>query len=235
VILISELYDLNINVKSEDELDSFIEMAKRLGFHGFAVQGVISNPIQRRDDGFVLLQRYDLHRKNKMAMRNQIKKIRYNVVLVSSPLLDISLANWAAEENRIDLLTLVEPYTEYKLRKTTAKLAASADTALEIPIRPLLVTNGMARARILKAFRESVATASSAGMPIVLSSHADIPLAMRSPRAMQYIGYLLGMDMLDAKRSVRDIPSSIISKNKEKLDRKYIVEGIEILEGEKET
>ena len=226
---IKGFFDLNIGLQRKGDIDSFIEMARQLGFHGFAVQGQIGGPFEKRDDGFILLNRYNLPQNSKKGMKNKVKQYRNNVIIITAPLTNVNLANWAAEETMIDMLTLVPPYHEHRLRKTTAKLAASNGTMLEVPIAPLLTTDGMMRARILKAFRESVATAIGSGMTIILSSGATKPLGMRSPRAMQYIGQILGMEAAITKKCVCENTAQIIDRNKQKIAEGYIQEGIEIV------
>jgi len=226
---IKGFFDFNIGLQRNGDIVSFIEMARQLGFDGFAVQGQIGEPIETREDGFVLLNRYDLPQNSKRGMKNKVKKYRNNAIIITAPLTNVNLANWAAEETTIDMLTLVPPYHEHRLRKTTAKLAASNDTMLEVPIAPLLTTDGMIRARILKAFRESVATAIGSGMAIILSSGATKPLGMRSPRAIQYIGQILGMEAAITKKCVCENTAQVINRNKQKIADGYIQEGIEIV------
>ena len=226
---IKGFFDLNIGLQRKGDIDSFIEMAKQFGFDGFAVQGQIGEPIETRDDGFVLLNRYNLPQNSKRGMMNKVKQYRKNAIIVTAPLTNVNLANWAAQESAIDMLTLIPPYHEHRLRKTTAKLAASNGTMLEVPIAPLLTTDGMMRARILKAFRESVATAIGSGMAIILSSGATKPLGMRSPRAMQYIGQILGMESTMTKVCVCENTVQIINRNMQKIADGYIQEGIEIV------
>ena len=227
---ITGFFDLSICLQTKNDVDSYIEMAKQLGYDGFAVQDRLDKPIETRDDGFVLLNRYNLPQKSKRVMKNKVKQYRSKAIIVAAPLTNVNLANWAAEESMIDILTLVPPYNEHKLRKTTARLAASNFTMLEVPINPLLSVEGMARARILKTFRESVATAIGSGMSIILSSGATNPLGMRSPKAMQHIGQMLGIEISKTRSCVNENVSQIINRNKQKLSDEYIADGIRIVE-----
>ena len=227
---ITGFFDLSICLQTKNDVDSYIEMAKQLGYDGFAVQDRLDKPIETRDDGFVLLNRYNLPQKSKRVMKNKVKQYRSKAIIVAAPLTNVNLANWAAEESMIDILTLVPPYNEHKLRKTTARLAASNFTMLEVPINPLLSVEGMARARILKTFRESVATAIGSGMSIILSSGATNPLGMRSPKAMQHIGQMLGIEISKTRSCVNENVDQIINRNKQKLSDEYIADGIRIVE-----
>ena len=226
-----EILDLSVCPRAQSSLEEFILMAKCLGITGLATIESLNQPIERRDDGFILLQRFDLRQAAKRSMKSQLNKIRKDTAIVSAPLHDVALTNWAAEDSRIDLITPVEPYTEHRLKRSTAKIAASTNTALEIPVSPLLTSQGINRARILKTFREAVRTARSASMPVVIASHAEVPLAMRAPRALQYIGCLLGLSMTEAKACVRENPAVILSRNERKLSGGHLTEGVEIMGG----
>ncbi|MGY5852015.1 MAG: RNase P subunit p30 family protein [Candidatus Thorarchaeota archaeon] len=221
--------DLNVNVTNRESIDSYVEFAQVLGIRGIAVQTALDHPIVRLDDGFLLLKRHNLTGKTSNTMMEQLKKARYGSAIISVPLRDVSTANWAAEEHRVDLISLVAPFHDNVLRDSTAKLAASTGTALEISFAPLLSTNGMTRAKILKAFRETAKTAISARMPIVISSDGNSPLEMRSPLAMQHIGLLFGINGHLAGKSVNGIPSQIIERNERRLGEDFIAEGIEIV------
>jgi RNase P/RNase MRP subunit p30 len=221
--------DLNVNIINRESIDSYVEFAQVLGIRGIAVDTVLEHPIERLDDGFLLLKRQNLTGKSSNTMMRQLKKARYSSAIISVPLRDVSTANWAAEEHRVDLISLIAPFHDNILRKTTAKLAASSGTALEIPFGPLLSTNGMARAKILKVFRETAKTAISARMPIVISSEATSPMMLRAPSAMQHIGLLFGLNEYLTEESVIVIPSQIIERNEKRLGEDFITEGIEIV------
>ncbi|MGY5876032.1 MAG: RNase P subunit p30 family protein [Candidatus Thorarchaeota archaeon] len=221
--------DLNVNVTNRESIDSYVEFAQVLGIRGIAVHTALEHPIVRLDDGFLLLKRYNLTGKSSNTMMKQLKKTRYSSAIISAPLREVSTANWAAEEYRVDMISLVSPYHDNVLRDTTAKLAASTGTALEIPFAPLLSTNGMARAKTLKVIRETAKTAISARMPIVISSDGNSPLELRTPLAMQHIGLLFGMNGHLAEKAVNAIPSQIIERNERRLGEDFIAEGIEIV------
>ena len=150
-------------------------------------------------------------------------------MIVSVPLKSIEITNWAAEDKRVDILT-VDPTHENRLRDTTARLASISNTSLEIQIAPLLKSSGLNRSKILKLYRESVSTAMDAGMNVILTSGAIHPMELRSSVAMAHIGILLGMDRAYADNAVSNFPKSIIERNMKKLQPGFVSSGVEILE-----
>ncbi|MHA2142354.1 MAG: RNase P subunit p30 family protein [Candidatus Thorarchaeota archaeon] len=227
--------DLNVRVPTAKAIDSFVKMADRLGFSGFATFLHRESPFESLEGGMNLFARTDLPESGLKSMKKVVKEARPRTALIAVPLRGVDTANWAAEDARVDLLTLDEPHNECVLRESTAKLAAVSGTALEVLIEPLLTSFGLTRSKIVKVFRENVETAMRAGMQVVLSSGAKEPMSMRSPPAMRYVGLLLGLEWHYTKVAVFDEPQRIIDRNRKRLSPDFVAEGVEIIQrGEEE-
>ncbi len=177
----------------------------------------------------ILFTRTDISKKGLRAVKKAVEKARPQSAIVAVSLAETSVANWAANDSRVDLLTLNDPIKGASLRRSTAKLAASSDTALEIPISPLLGVSGLTRSKILKVLRENAQTALDAGMPIVISSGAAEPIALRAPRALCYVGLLFGLDWNDCEKAVHENPEKMILRNEKRLSNDYLGPGMEIV------
>jgi ribonuclease P/MRP protein subunit RPP1 len=164
------------------------------------------------------------------VLKNKIGRVRKQAVVVAVPVGGVTITNWAAEDERVDLLTLTDPSRENSLRTTTAGLAVDSGTALEIPIRPLLRTSGLTRSKTLKVYREACRTATDAGMSVVISSGATEPIQLRSPRALRCIAHLLGMEDGLAKSAVIETPERIVATNLKRLRAEFVAPGIEVVE-----
>lgn len=221
-------FDLGVLATDVAEIDSFFDMASKLGLKGFAAVGLQSEPFKTITEDFQTFNRIFLHGKSINSVRKQIEKIRRKAMIVSVPLRSIEIANWAAEDKRVDLLT-VDSTHDNRLRDTTARLASKANTYLEIQIAPLLKSSGLNRSKILKSYRESVSTAMDAGMDVVLTSGAIHPMGLRSSVAMAHIGILLGMDRAYADSAASSLPTLIIERNMKKLQPGFVSSGVEIL------
>ena len=150
-------------------------------------------------------------------------------MIVSVRLASVDTANWAAEDPRVDLLT-VDNSREQRLRDSTAHLAAASKTALEIRYEPLLHLVGLNRSKVIKTYRESIRTAIDSGMQVILSSGATHPLNLRSPMAMRHIGELLGMEPKYAEYVVSEAPKIIIERNRKRFSSAFVTDGIEIIQ-----
>jgi len=221
--------DLGILAPDVNEIDSFGDMAIKLGLSGFAVVGSFAEPFRQLTENMKMFSRVILHGKSINSVRKQIDKTRRKSMILSVPLRSIEITNWAAEDNRVDILT-ADPTQENRLRDTTAHLASISNTMLEIQIAPLLKSTGLNRSKILKSYREAVTTARDGGMDVVLTSGANQPMGLRSSVAMAHIGILLGMDRAYADRAVTNLPLSIIERNMRKLAPGFVSSGVEVIQ-----
>lgn len=220
--------DIAVYVSDPTSLDSFIEMAERIGLAGFATLELVGGPIIKMSNGVSVFRRIDVSGRGLTSVRNQTTKIRPKAMIIALPLTTVELANWAAEDSRVDLLML-DPSRNNRLRESTARLAAASGTSLEIQFAPLLNLSGLNRSKIIKAFREGIETAANAGMPIVLSSGAKNPMHLRSAMAMRHIGLLLGMNPKFVENVVCKTPFDIIERNQRRLSPEFVGEGVEII------
>ena len=210
------------------DIKSFTVIAKKLGLSGFAVTGDRIDSISTITNDIPIYSRMNLTGKSINSVRKSLEKTRKKTIIVSVPLKSIEVVNWAVEDSRVDLLT-VDMNKEHRLRDTTAHLAATSNTNLEIQIAPLLRSSGLNRSKILKLYRECVTTAIDAGMNVILSSGATHPMELRSEIAMVHIGILLGMNREYAMKAVRELPKSIIEENLKKLQPNFISSGVEVI------
>jgi RNase P/RNase MRP subunit p30 len=219
--------DLGVYISDSTSIESFIEIAKRIGLSGIATQ--FKGDSISDEQGFSVIVRTDVLGRGLNAIKKQTTRVRPQTMIVAVPLTTIEIANWAAEDSRVDLLTL-DPSRAHQIRESTARLGASSGTCLEIQFAPLLDSIGLNRSKIIKAYREAIETASDVGMPVVLSSGAKHPLNMRSAMAMRHIGILLGLDSKSAETVVSKNPPKILERNKRRLSPDFVGEGIEIIE-----
>jgi RNase P/RNase MRP subunit p30 len=204
-------------------------MAVKIGLAGLAVPLPLKNPITKTSDGIVLVSRLELVGKGMESIKKQLLRIGRQTAIIAMPLTDIEVSNWAAEDSRVDLLTVADPSKENMIRESTAKLAANNGIALEIPVAPLLRYSGLERSKVLKVYRESVTTAIGAGMKVVLSSFASEPILMRAPAAMWHIGIILGMDKHQSRECVYQVPDQILSRLEHKTRAQSFAPGIEVV------
>ncbi len=220
--------DIGVCVPESESLDAFVQMAQEIGFTGLATHNLKGEPDQNIERNFSILRRNDVFGRGLKSIRRQVASVRKHSMIVAVRLTSVEIANWAAEDQKVDVLT-IDPFREHKLRATTASLAATSGTALEIRFEPLLQLVGLTRSKVIKIYQESIRTATDAGMQVILSSGATHPLHMRSPVAMQHIGELLGMNPKYVKIAIEVAPLAIIERSRRRFSSEYVAEGIEIV------
>ena len=223
---------VDIGVCSSDtkDLDSFVQMAQKIGFAGFATTNIEGAFDQQLENGFFILRRADVAGKGLKSIRKKVDDVRRNSMIVSVKLASIETANWAVEESKVDLLTL-DHSQENRLRDTTARLAAKSGTSLEIRFEPLIELNGLNRSKVIKVYREAIRTATDSGMQVVLSSGARYPLQMRSVVSIRYLGELLGMEPKIAEYAIKQAPLDIVERNRIRFRSEYVTDGVEVIQG----
>lgn len=221
--------DIGVYVPDMEKISSFVNIAHQIGFTGIAVTGLTDRPFKHFTEDITAYRRANITGKGINSLRKQIERVRKHTLVVAIQLGSIDSTNWAAEDRRVDLLTL-DPSKNHKLRETTACIASNSSTSLEIQIAPLLNSSGLQRSKILKAYREAVTTAIDAGMGVVLSSGATHPMGLRSPVAMMHIGMLLGIDKPLVERAVHKLPAYIIERSLKKLSSEFVSPGVEIVQ-----
>lgn len=221
--------DIGVCVSDPKELESFVQIAQKIGFSGFATHNIEGKLDQHFEKEFSVLKRADVFGRGLKSIRKQVENVRKHSMIVSVKMTSVEIMNWAAEDQRVDLLTLDHSH-DYRLRDSTARLAATSDTALEIRIEPLLFLAGLNRSKIIKIYRESVQTAIDSEMQVILSSGASHPLHMRSAMAIRYLGKLLGMESKYAENAINQAPLNLVERNRRRFSSEYVAEGVEILQ-----
>ncbi|UCE10561.1 MAG: hypothetical protein JSW61_01145 [Candidatus Thorarchaeota archaeon] len=221
--------DLNVRVEDQNDLESFVTMAKALGFKGIVTPLKLAKPFSRLEDDFLIGTRTELKGSTLGSLKKGIGTARQRSALVAVQLGKTQVSNWAAEDTRVDVLAVTDISKDNSLKVSTAKLAAQSGTALEIPVVPLLETSGLDRSKIIKRYRECVQTAVTAGMQVVLTSGASKPIQMRSAASVQYIGQILGMELAYMRKTV-DVTRSMLDRNERNLSTDFVAPGVHIVQ-----
>ncbi|MHA1906411.1 MAG: RNase P subunit p30 family protein [Candidatus Thorarchaeota archaeon] len=221
--------DLDIRISTEKELPKFLEMAQSLGYSAIAS----AHPFENKtvDSELPIYRRINLESRKLSTLKKQATSARTQHSIVAMPLHGIDIANWAAEDPRIDILT-IDFTGKHILRKTTANMSSKHGTALEVSIAPLLGCTGLERSRLIRNIHDSIIVALRAEMTILLSSGANAPIHMRSPVALRHIGMTLGLDRKIADEAILVNPKELITQNLERMNGNRIGPGIEVVKGD---
>lgn len=140
------------------------------------------------------------------------------------------VARQAAKDHRVDILNF--PSLDYKKRffdRAEAELASNTETALEIDVKPLLTLEGPPRTRLLSTLRRETAIAKEFHVPLLISSGVSEELLLRKPHDMAALGFLFGLQEETCLDAVSSNPSAIVTRNRYKLESKFVAPGVTLL------
>jgi|YelNatPaOPRAMG01_1025707.scaffolds.fasta_scaffold37348_3 RNase P/RNase MRP subunit p30 len=225
--------DLHLKLENEKEIFEAAKLTKEMGFKivGLTFQPDTSiTKIKELKKVFQefnvdLASRVDLKPKSKMELLSTLRKLRRKFEIISVECTSNKIAIAAARDRRVDLINFSLNFKA----KFTHSIAHVLIGALEINLIDL-ITPKTSRAIILNKFMNEVFIAKINNTPVVVSSGATNPLLIRAPREIASCSLLFKLEPLEALSSISTIPSSIVKRNRVKLSRFYIGEGIKIVD-----
>lgn len=216
-------------------------LVKRSAELGYKIAGISFPADFNREDlervrkicyemGLDLATRVDLTPKNSKELLSTLTKIRRRFEIIAVNCNTREVAIQASKDRRVDILlfALSDPRRHF-FSESEARLASEKSAALEINMSQLICSEGIYRVRLLSMLRRDVLLARKFGVPIILSSGASEPHLLRRPEDYAFLSYLIGLDLNSAKRSLSEIPSSIVERNRKKLSPNYVCFGVYVV------
>lgn len=102
----------------------------------------------------------------------------------------------------VDILCGIEYADRYAFDHVTAKMAADNNVAIDISIAPLILKRGPARQKVFDRYRDILMLSRKFSFPLVLSTHADSVLAMRSVREVSGLAAMIGFDLPEIEQAL---------------------------------
>ncbi|MGC8962198.1 MAG: RNase P subunit p30 family protein, partial [Candidatus Bathyarchaeia archaeon] len=179
-----------------------------------------------RGYGLDVALRVNFEPRNRLELLKFLRKNRMRFEVIGVKPLTNELATLSARDRRVDLLYYDFNNWKITFRESTAHVCTSA---LEVPIRPLIAssTQGSIHA-LLTRLRKEVEVALEHDIPVVITSAARGLSEIRAARDMAALARCLGLKERNSLDVVSKNPMEIISRNRLKLNRKYVMEGIQL-------
>lgn len=174
--------------------------------------------------------RVDLQPKTRDQLMRMLRNLRRKFEVVCVICNNKEVARQAAKDRRVDLLSFPFPsFREKSFDWAEAELASSSLSSLEIDVKPLLLSEGTTRVRLLSSLRLEVSIAREFHVPIVVSSGASNSFLLRKPRELAAFVSMLGLDEPSALKAISYNPESIVLRNREKLSSGFVAPGIRVV------
>ena len=226
------------NPKDNEDISKAAAKAAKLGYTLMGIplspekcqEGYSKLPKLGDGDGADFASRVDLKPKSQSELIRLLRKLRRKVEVVCVLCENKEVARQAAKDHRVDLLSF--PSIDFRRNyfdRAEAELASKSSAAFEFDIRPLLLSKGPSRVKLLSGLRREVTVALEFHVPIVVSSGVNEEWLLRKPREMAVLAELAGLSETQALDAVSNSPHVIVKRNREKLCPGYVAPGIRII------
>ena len=223
-----EFVDLGLNPEDKTVIDSMLQEANALGYTAVGTEKTDSDIID-------VITRVDLYPRNQNELGKQLRKLRKRTEVIVVHCGSKSVARQAAHDHRVDLVRFpVDRDTKKRLYLDRRQAGMMRDTGagFEVSIKDLLVDDRHLLAKRIVAIKKSLDIAIKHGLPVVASSGAEDRYGLRDPHGLASLLSLLGVDYEPALDMVSANPMRIVSVNREKLKKSYILPGVWVIESE---
>jgi RNase P/RNase MRP subunit p30 len=226
------------NLKDPKETQTLINKAAQLGYRLIAITllpNCAEQEIQQTqkactETNLDLATRIDLKPKNPNELVRSLRKLRRRFEIIAVICDSKNVSRQAAKDRRVDLLNF--PSIDFHNRffdMAEAELASNSLASLEIDIKPLLTLEGRARTRLLSSLRREASIAKDFNVPIIISSGTSNKLLMRRPVELAALSSLFDLDKSSALDAISKNPTTIVKRNREKLNPRFVAPGIRLI------
>jgi ribonuclease P/MRP protein subunit RPP1 len=208
--------DLHLKPSTPEQAKEMALLASQLGYKHIASTKPTADPGER----ITTATRIDIDAKRSRELLEALKRSRRRYDVVAVRCLSKEVARQAAKDDRVDILLFPDDPTQRKqnwLDHHEAGLIDGTGRAYEVNASDLLATSPTRLSKVITQIKRDLAVASRHDIPVVLSSGASTPLAMREPKALTALATLLDIDEDYAVEMLSTIPEAILERNHAKL------------------
>ena len=210
--------DLHLRPSTPEQAQEMINVAQRLGYR----QVASTKPPAGSNDRITAVTRVDIEARRGKELLDGLKRNRRMFDLVAVRCFSKEVARQAAKDDRVDILLFPDDSAQRKqnwLDHHEAELIEGTGRAYEVNASDLMATSATHLAKVITQVKRDLAVATRHDIPIVLSSGAMTPHAMREPKALTALASLLDIDEEYAMDMISIIPEAIVARNCAKLKK----------------
>ncbi len=155
----------------------------------------------------------------------------FHVVIVQGG--DTDINRRASEDSRVDiLLSPGKGRKDAGIDQVVSREMKENNVALGICWRDLLKTSGKKRSQVLSKIRRQKSFSDKYGFDMVLVSGAEKKYEMRKPRDTAGLACMLGFEVGEAKKTVKENQSGIVERAEKVMSDRYVIPGVEVVDDE---
>jgi RNase P/RNase MRP subunit p30 len=175
-----------------------------------------------------IIKRLDID--GKEQTKNQIipilRKQRRNTPLIAIKCYDPELTGWAAQDNRVDIISFPINQIGKLLTNSVAKLMLKFDKHLEISLANLYWSPEKLQIQAVRQIKQAMIMAKKKKVPTIINSGSMGIHQIRSPWELISLAQTLISSKESQIDSLSKIPYKLVSKNKVKINSDYIAPGV---------
>jgi len=232
--MLKRFVDLRIHPPYQNgiSLEKMARMAYELGFslaglvfesHATTEQVAEARAVFRTY-GVDTATRINLAPRSKNELLQALRRHRKFFELIGVDCASRAVALVAARDRRVDLLTFRPETYGVNLQRSIAHVCRAG---LEVDLSRLIYPTD-SRPASLEALRREAAIAIENRLRVVLSSGAPDSLRLRAPLELAALSTLIGLSFEGGLNSISQIPLDMVRRNREKMHRNYITEGVRV-------
>jgi RNase P/RNase MRP subunit p30 len=217
---------IDLHITADPKLwNLIINHASELGFDAIGLTGWYLSENRAID----VISRIDLTPRNQEQLNIQLMNARRIYEIISVICLSKNIARQASKDSRVDIIKFPkEPNVRKKvwLDNHQANLMRDSGSGYEIDVNELLSHEMLTIEHRLRQLNRELHMAIKYDLPIIASSGAPDFKMMREPKAIISLLRLLDMNENGAFQMVSNNPLSMIQKNRKKLSKSYVAQGV---------
>jgi RNase P/RNase MRP subunit p30 len=144
--------------------------------------------------------------------RKTLNRVRRYVDIVAVACLNRRVSIWAAKNTDVDLIYFPDLKMCKQVDKSLVGLIYSSENAVEIALRPILLSKGLRRANTLGILKKTAQIILREHASLVLTSDAHTKYELRSPRGLAALGNLLDIPYDKAIEAVSKNPLKVLER-----------------------
>jgi ribonuclease P/MRP protein subunit RPP1 len=206
-----EYYDLCVHSLPEcaDSPKRLKLASERYGFTNIAITN--HSPYWQPMESQEIISGIELVATNAQILRNLIDIYRDKVMILAVHGGDERINRVACSDKRVDALIHPEVGPNSGLNQTLAKLAKRNNVAIVFSIDYLWKHRGFYRSTLLAFQRKNFIICRKFALKVVLTSGALSHYDLRTPRELNALSRLIGMDRSESESALSDVPRGIVN------------------------
>ena len=164
--------------------------------------------------------------KTKNQIIPMLRKERRNTPLIAIKCYDSDLTGWAAQDNRLDILTFPINQIGKLYTNSVAKLMLKFDKHLEVSLANLYWAPEKFQLQAVRQIKQALIIAKKKNVPIIFNSGSTSINQIRSPWEILSLAQTLTTSKESQLDSISILPYNLVSKNLVKISSDYIAPGV---------